>query len=115
MIIIEPLCLLFNESLKAGIFPDIMKLPNVVLLYKSGKKCVSTNYRLISLLINISKVLEKIIYSRTYNFLKNTNQLYCGQYGFRKHHFCEHAVQVLVENALKGSEKREYTIAVYLD
>ena len=50
-----------------------------------------------------------------YNFLANTNQFYCGQYGFRKHHSCEHAVQELVGNALKGSEKKEYTIAVYLD
>ena len=90
--IVEPLCFLFNKSLKTGIFPDIMKLANVVLLYKMGKKCVSMNYRPISLLIPISKVLEKIIYSRIYSFLMKTDQPYCGQYGFRKHHSCEHAV-----------------------
>ena len=63
----------------------------------------------------MSKVLEKILYSRTYTFLSETGQLYCGQYGFRKNHSCEHAVQELVGNALKGLEKKEYTIAVYLD
>ena len=113
--IVEPLCILFNDSLKNGIFPNIMKLANVVPLYKLGKKCISTNYRPISLLITISKVLEKIVYSRIYNFLTITKQLYCGQYGFRKQHSCEHAVQELVGNILKGYEKKEYTIAVYLD
>ena len=92
-----------------------MKLAYVVPLYKSGKKDIPTNYRPISLLITMSKVLEKILYSRTYNFLTDTGQLYCGQYGFHKNHSCEHAVQELVGNILKGLEKKEYTIAVYLD
>ena len=113
--LIEPLCILFNESLESGQFPDIMKLANVVPLYKSGKKYIPTNYRPISLLITMSEVLEKIMYSRTYTFLNETGQLYCGQYGFRKNHSCEHAVQELVDNALKGMERKEYTIAIYLD
>ena len=113
--LIELLCMLFNESLKSGTFPGIMKLANVIPLYKSGKRCVATNYRPISLLITISKILEKIIYSRTYSFLSRTEQLYCGQYGFRKYHSCEHAIQELVGNVLKGHEKKEFTIAIYLD
>ena len=113
--LIVPLCILFNESLESGCSPDIMKLANVVPLYKSGKKDIPTNYRPISLLLTMSKVLEKILYSRTYAFLNETCQLYCGQYGFRKNHSCKHAVQELVGNALKGLEKKEYTIAVYLD
>ena len=80
-----------------------------------GKKIFPTNYRPISLLATMSKVLEKILYSRTYAFLNETCQLYCGQYGFRKNHSCKHTVQELVGNALKGLEKKEYTIAVYLD
>ena len=57
--IVTPLYLIFNLSLSEGIFPDAMKLADVVPLFKSGKKCYLNNYRPISLLSTISKLLEK--------------------------------------------------------
>ena len=113
--LLEPLNIVFNRSISEGIFPSSMKLSHVTPLYKSGKKDSNTNYRPISLLITVSKVLEKIIYKRTYNFLVSTNQLYQSQYGFRKKHSCEHAIQELVGNVLKGFENKEYTAAIFLD
>ena len=91
-----------------------MKVANVTPLYKLGKRNVTTNYRPILLLMTMSKVLEKLIYSQTYNFFVNTNQLYQSQYGFRKKHSCEHAIQELVGNVLKGFENKKYTCAVFL-
>ena len=43
MSLVEPMSMLFNH-LKSGIFPDIMKLANVVPLFKSGKKNIARNY-----------------------------------------------------------------------
>ena len=113
--LVEPMCIIFNNSLRSGVFPDLMKLANVVPLFKSGRKDLLNNYRLIFLLITMSKVLEKLMYSHTYSFLTNTRQLFCGQYGFRKNHSCEHAVQELCGNVLKGFEKKECTIGIFMD
>ena len=73
---------IFNQSMLQGTFPESMKLAEVVPLYKSKEKYLTTNYRPISLLITISKILEKLIHKCTYSFLQNTNQFYHSQYGF---------------------------------
>ena len=92
-----------------------MKYAEVFPLHKGKEKYLSTNYRPISLLITISKILEKVVYVRTYNFLNNTGQIYESQYGFRAKHSCEHAIQELVGKILKGHEKNKHTLAVFLD
>ena len=113
--LVQPLTIVFNQSISEGIFPSIMKTAMVTPLYKSGSRDLNTNYRPISLLMTISKILEKLLYIRTYNFLIQTNQIYQSQYGFRKKHSCEHAIQELVGTVLKGFENNEYTCAIFLD
>ena len=78
--------------MSAGVFPEMMKLAEVVPLYKSKEQFLTSNYRQISLLITISKILEKIIYKRTYEFLDKNNQFYNSQYGFRSQHSCKNAI-----------------------
>ena len=85
-----------------GTFPEKMKLAEVVPLYKSKEKFLMNNYRPISLLITISKLLEKVIYKRTYSLLQQTNQLYESQYGFQQGHSCENAISELVGEILKN-------------
>ena len=75
-----PLELIFNKSLVEGVFPERMKLADVIPLHKSKDPLESTNYRPISLLLTISKLLEKVVYKRTYDFLEQTKQLYQSQY-----------------------------------
>ena len=113
--ILDPLTIIFNESLTIGVFPEIMKLAEIVPLFKKGNPHHVDNYRPISLLITISKILEKLLYTRVYNFLDSTTQIYASQYGFRKCHSCEHAVQELVGNILKGKERHEHSIGIFLD
>ena len=98
-----------------GIFPNSMKAADVIPLFKSGKRNLSTNYRPISLLLTLSKVLEKLIYSRVYNFLTENGSIYDSQYGFRSKHSCEQAVLELIGNIVKGFENKEHTIATFLD
>ena len=57
--IAQPLCYIFNKSLSQGVFPDIMKLAEVIPLHKNGDTHLVDNYRPISLLMTISKILEK--------------------------------------------------------
>ena len=101
-VVSEKLASLFNLSMSSGVFPEMMKLAEVVPLYKSKKRFLKSNYRPISLLITISKILEKIIYKRTYEFLDKHNQFYSSQYGFRSQHSYEKAIAELVGNILKN-------------
>ncbi len=60
-VIIKPLTLLINQVLNSGISPDTFKIAKVIPIYKKGDPSLFENYRPISLLPAISKVLEKII------------------------------------------------------
>ena len=113
--IVQPLVIIFNKSLTEGKFPDLMKLADIVPIHKAKEKYLTTNYRPISLLITISKLLEKVMYKRTYNFLNHTDQLYQSQYRFRAQHSCENAVGELIGEIVKGQEHRKHTLAVFLD
>ena len=99
----------------SGIFPDIFKCANVTPLYKSSSTSETTNYRPISLLVTISKVLEKLIHKCVYTFLDTRRHIYQTQYGFLTKHSCEHAVQELLGEILKGMENKQYTVAIFLD
>ena len=114
-VICRPLQIIFNKSMMEGIFPNPMKLADVVPLYKSKAKDAPTNYRPISLLITISKLLEKIVYKRTYGFLEKYQILYKSQYGFRKHRSCEQAICELVGEVIKGQDQGMHTAAIFLD
>ena len=104
--LVLPLTIIFNKSINEGCFPVLMKFADVVPLYKSKEHYLTTNYRPISLLITVSKLLEKIMYKRTDSFLTTTNQLYAGQYGFRQQHSCENAICELVSAIVKNQEQK---------
>ena len=110
-----PLTLIFNQSLQTGILPSAMKLADITPPHKSKSKHETINYRPILLLLTISKILEKAIYSRTYQFLEKNQILFKSQYGFRSHHSCQDAISELVGKILKNTEEQKYTIAVFID
>ena len=113
--LLRPLKIIFNRSMKSGIFPNIMKKAEVIPLYKGGERFIASNYHPISLLLTISKLLEKLVYKRLYTFLTDCNQIYQSQYGFRSNHSCEQAMSELLGAILKGQEKNEITAAIFLD
>ena len=92
-----------------------MKQADVIPLYKSKEKFIVNNYRPISLLLTMSKILEKIVYGRIYSFLCNTDQLFQSQYGFRTGHSCENAICELVGTVAKNREEKKHTIGVFID
>ena len=113
--IVEPLSFIFNQSMQSGKFPDSMKLAEVILLYKSKEHYLECNYRPISLLTTISKILEKIMYKRVYDFLVENCQLYENQFGFHSNHSCEHAIGQTVRTLLKNMENKKNSVCVLLD
>ena len=113
--LLEPLTILFNKSLSEGVFPEAMKKADVVPLYKAKDHQETNNYRPISLLLTISKLLEKIMYKWTYAFLEHSNQIFKSQYGFRTAHSCENAISELISEIIKGKQDGMYILAVFLD
>ena len=113
--IIYPLTIISNHSITEGEFPQGMKAADVSPLYKSREKYMVTNYRPISLLITMSKILEKVVYIRVYNFFVETDQLYQSQYGFRSGHSCQNAISELIGTILKNQEENKMTIGVFID
>ena len=107
--------MIINKSLEEGHFPSRMKIADVVPLYKSKNRMNKANYRPISLLPTLSKLLEKVVYKCTYSFMENTSQFYEGQFGFRSKHSCENAIQNLIGDVIKGEDQGLITTAVFLD
>ena len=81
--IVKPLVYIFNLSFSTSIFANDMKTAKVIPLYKNGKKSDFSNYRPISLLSQISKILEKLFHVRLEHFLEANEILSSSQYGFR--------------------------------
>ena len=78
------LVILINESFLTGIFPDKLKIAKVTAIHKKGVPDDPPNYRPISLLSVFSKIFEKIMHKRLYNFLEVNDILQPLQFGFWK-------------------------------
>ena len=89
--IAKPLSWIANICLSTGIHPDKLKIAKITPIYKKGSKLLTCNYRPISLLSNINKILEKLVYSRVFSFLEKNNSIYKHQYGFRTKYSTNHA------------------------
>jgi hypothetical protein len=79
-----PLVHLFNLSLQTGNFPDKLKMSRTVPIFKSGDPELCDNYRPISLLSTISKILDKAVAMRLVSHLKQNNLLWETSLGSRQ-------------------------------
>ena len=70
------LSLIINMSFKTGIFPRACKIANIISIYKKGDKLDRSNYRPISLLLQVGKIIEQCMHGRLCKFLNKTNRLY---------------------------------------
>ena len=111
----QPLTHLANLCISSGTFPDILKKSVVKPIYKSGDKHQVVNYRPISILPVISKILEKIIHERLYKFFCDNEIISNNQFGFRPKHSTEQAVTTYVDNITKNLENGLSTLTVFLD
>ena len=115
MAISYPLQIIFNQSIYHGVFPDKMKLAEIVPLYKGKEHDLVVNYRPISLLMTTSKILEKVIYHRLCSFLELNGTLFDSQYGFHSRRSCEHAILEMMGNLLQSRNKGLYSSGTFLD
>ena len=114
-IIVPILTHLINISLIQGKYPNLLKLANICPIYKKDDIDKCSNYRPISLLSNIGKIFEKVMYARLSNFLEECEILYEKQFGFRKHYSTNHALVSIVEHIKQNLDNNKFTCGVFVD
>lgn len=108
--------MLFNACLCLNYFPAVWKHANILPFPKPGKDSRQPqNYRPISLLSSISKILERVMYTRCYTHLDGEDILRPQQMGFREHHGTTHQITRLVEHITEGFNLNLHTGVVFLD
>ena len=100
--IIKPLTHIINTSLSGGCVPSEWKRAKITPLLKGGGQTNPMNYRPISVLCVLSKVLEKIVFKQVYKYLDANNILIANQYGFRPNYSTALALFELTENIRKA-------------
>ena len=113
--ILFALSYIFNLSFETGEYINSFKIAKVIPIYKKGSANDVQNYRPISILPVMSKIMEKLMYKRLLSFLNRQHFFYKYQFGFRKNHSTSHATALLAENICKAFEKKQTTIGVFLD
>ena len=78
----EPLTYLINMSLRTGQVPNEWKQAKVLPNFKSGNATELGNYRPISILPVLSKVLERVVHTQFIDYLESNRLLYKYQFGF---------------------------------
>ena len=78
---------IFNMSLTSGVFPSVLKLAKVIPVHKKDSKLDFSNYIPISLLSNLDKILEKLMYTKIVKFFNN---FYLLKFGFRQNYSTTH-------------------------
>ena len=106
---------LYNLCIKQGIFPNVLKTAAVIPIFKSGDPQLSQNYRPISLTSPFSKIFEKCIFSRMYNFITINSILHSNQFGFRKNLSTEIAVTRIYQDYINQIEDGNITCSIFLD
>jgi hypothetical protein len=110
-----PIASIINSSIVQGIFPDQLKLANVIPIHKGGSKEDANNYRPISILPTLSKIFERHIANQLYLFFQQTNIIYEYQSGFRKQHSCQTALVKIIDSWLKEIDSGKVIGTIFLD
>ncbi len=105
----------FNSITDRGEIPTQLKTAIVTPIYKSGSRNDMNNYRPISVLPIVSKIMEKIVAYQFLEYLVENNLLSPHQYGFRPKHSTTTSLIQLTEDIRTGLDRNEATGMVALD
>ena len=111
----EKLCIFFNTCFNNASIPTCWKYAKVTPLPKGGNAQTVSNYRPISLLPLLSKMIEKIVHKRIYAYLTEYNILENRQGRFRPGHSTAKTCAYFTEDLYTAINNKEITIAVFID
>ena len=114
-LIATPILHLFNQSINQGIFPNRLKIANVVPLYKKGDKSDMGNYRPIALLNIFSKIFEKAMKKYLVDFISENNILSKFQFGFQKGISTQCALTKFSEIIHNTIDSSHHALSIFID
>ena len=112
-------CLANNVSVfllffSSGTFPDRLKTAKILAMFSKGSKLECPDYRPISLLSNLDKIIEKLIHNTSMEFLNEQKIVYCKEYGFRNDFSIYHAIINLIDNVESAIDNKQFVCGVFL-
>ena len=110
-----PLVTLINLCLRQSIFPNAEKLAHVTPIYKSADQSLMDNYRPISVLPVLSKIVERVVHRQLSDYLEENCLLSPNQFGFRKGRSTHHTVTYFAGYIRNCIDKGEYCGAAFID
>ena len=114
-VIAPPLAFVINLSLRSGIFPDDWKMAKVIPLHKNGPADNFENYRPISTLAVVSKIIEKIVHTNLVKFLNDNMLLSNQQFGFRSKRSTELAATLFIDDIRRHADNKMLVGCVFID
>ena len=112
---ILPLTYIIHLSLTNGVFPGDLKIAKIIPLYKAKEKHVLNNYRPVSVLPVFSKIIERIMYNRIFDFINKNKILYKFQFGFQPNYSTSYAMITLIERITEALDNGNHVLGVFLD
>lgn len=113
--LLYPLCKIINISIANSIFPSSWKIADVIPIHKGGPRDDSNNYRPVSILPVLSKIIERHAAMSLLTFLQENNLIYRAQSGFRPNHSTETALIKTTDNLPFNMDKDNVSSLVFLD
>lgn len=111
----KPIAYLINLSLRFETFPECYKIAKIKPLFKKGEKTLVENYRPVSLLPSISKILETVVKNQVTIFIEQNSILSRNQFGFQKNCSTTHAIHNLLKNITYVLDQRNHPLTIFCD
>jgi len=106
---------IINQSITTGTFPELWKYATVTPIQKSKDSIELTNFRPISVLPVLSKLLERVVHDQLVSYLLNLNLLSDRQSGFRPQHSTQDVLVHVTDCWRKAIDESKFTAAAFLD
>ena len=100
---------------RTGVFNDMWKCAKGMALFKKGDKHDRDNYRPISILPSVPKVIERLVHLQLYGHLTQNKLLFDNQFGFRQRRSTATALYRFTDDLLTNMDEGKFTGVVYLD
>ena len=114
-VIVPYLTCIVNTSLVTGVFPESWKHALVVPLYKNGDPDIVNNYRPVSILPVVSKILEKIVAKQLSEYLEENKLLSNTQHGFRPMLSTETALTTITDKIYESMDNKKIAMLTLCD
>ena len=106
---------MINTCLVLADFPDPWKHSIVHPIFKSGDTSDPSNFRPISIVPVLAKIVERVVQRQLYYYLSSNHLLSPTQHGFRPHHSTETALVSVTDRIMSAADRGEVTLLCLID